>query len=181
MGPAGSGKTTVANYLVEKYGAVRFSLAAPLKEMVGRALELSHAQLWGTQEEKEAIDPRYGKSARWFLQRFGTEGCRQTFGEDFWTRMCFTQILKTSPRIAVIDDMRFVNEAEMCLLEPKFNGYVWRLHPVLTANAEVSGHASEQEWSTAPASFEIRPERFGVEDLYELVDRAMAETPRGTL
>ena len=33
LGPAGAGKSTVANFLVEKYGAKRYSFAAPLKEI----------------------------------------------------------------------------------------------------------------------------------------------------
>jgi dephospho-CoA kinase len=58
LGKAGSGKTTVANWLRDSYGAQKFSYAAPLKEMARRIYGLSDAQLFGTQEEKETIDPR---------------------------------------------------------------------------------------------------------------------------
>ncbi len=44
------------------------SLASPLKRIAQVTMGFSDAQLYGTQEEKEAIDPRYGMSARVFLQ-----------------------------------------------------------------------------------------------------------------
>lgn len=180
LGPAGAGKTTVADYLIERYGAKRYSLAGPLKEMVGKALDFSHEQLWGTQEQKEAIDPRYGKSCRWFLQRIGTEGCRNTFGADFWTKMCLEQIAREAPRLAVIDDMRFVSEAELLRLFPRdgFHGYVWRLRPPQDHDALIRAtaageHASEREWVTAPADLELHPTKRGIPELLALVDDAM--------
>lgn len=180
LGPAGAGKSTVAQYLIERYGAKHYSLAGPLKEMVGRALDFSHAQLYGTQEQKEAVDPRYGKSCRWFLQRIGTEGCRNTFGEDFWTKQCLEKIAREAPTLAVIDDMRFVSEAEMLRLfpHPDFCGYVWRLHPPADDEAAArasaaGGHASEQEWRTAPSDLEVKPDKRGIPELLALVDDAV--------
>lgn len=180
MGPAGSGKSTVANYLVEKYGAQRYSFAGPLKEMVKRALDFTDEQVYGTQEQKEAIDPRYGHSARWFLQRIGTEGCRKTFGENFWTKQCLDGIYRQNPALAIIEDCRFVNESNAVLEWAQ--GFVWRLWPVDDAqtlehatNAGV--HASEEEWRSAQASLEFRPEKRGVEELLKLVDAAMDMIP----
>ena len=92
MGAAGSGKSTAAKYLVERYGAQRFSFADPLKDMVKAAFDLTEAQVRGTQAEKEAIDPRYNVSPRWLLQRIGTEGCRNTFGKNFWTERTLERI-----------------------------------------------------------------------------------------
>ncbi len=181
-GPAGSGKSTVANYLVEKYGAVRYGFATPLKEMVKRALQLTDDQVYGTQEQKEAIDPRYGRSARWFLQRIGTDGCRAVFGEDFWTKQCLDMIWRQNRSIAVIEDLRFINEAEAVLLDPRANGFVWRLHPPADAEtakyaAGAGQHASEQEWRVLQASLEFSPGSRGVEQLYAMVDEAMTMIP----
>lgn len=182
-GPAGSGKSTVANHLVEKYGAFRYSFAQPLKEMVKRALQFTDEQVYGTQEQKEAIDPRYGHSARWFLQRIGTDGCRATFGEDFWTRMLTAEggmIYRQNPRLAVIDDMRFINEAESVLSWEQ--GFVWRLWPVddeRSAEHAINAgtHASEEQWRQIEANLEIKPEKRGIPELLASVDAAMAMIP----
>lgn len=182
IGPAGSGKSTVATRLVENYGAVRYSFAAPLKEVAKRALEFSDAQLYGTQEEKEAIDPRYGFSARWFLQRLGTEGCRGVFGLDFLTKMCLDIIRRQNPRLAVIEDMRFGDEAEAVLYSMRLNGHVWRLHPpsdveAVTRADSAGAHSSELEWQTSQASLELAPTARGVEELRALADAAMTLIP----
>src|SRR5690349_10218769 len=92
LGGAGAGKSTIASYLVEKYGAKRYRLAGLLKEIARRTLDLTVEQVDGTQAQKEAVDERYGFSPRWFLQRLGTEGVRATLGQDFWTRALMAQI-----------------------------------------------------------------------------------------
>jgi len=111
-GPAGSGKSTVASHLVERYGAGRYAFADPLKQLCIRTLDFAHEQLNGTQAQKEAVDPRYGFSARWFIQRLGTEGVRTVLGPDFWWRYALARISIDAPDLAVIEDVRFVNEAD---------------------------------------------------------------------
>jgi hypothetical protein len=174
-GPAGSGKSTVANHLIEKYGAKRYGFATPLKEMVKKALDFTDEQVYGTQEQKEAVDPRYGHSPRWFLQRIGTEGCRAVFGDNFWTDRAVAAIEREGQPLAVIDDMRFENEATAVLAHP--HGYVWRLHPVadgasIERQLAAGVHASEEQWKTLPANLEIAPGKRGVEELLGLVDKA---------
>jgi hypothetical protein len=181
-GPAGSGKSTVATYLAERYGAQRYGFATPLKEMVKAALDFTDEQVYGTQEQKETVDPRYGHSPRWFLQRIGTEGCRKTFGEDFWTKQCLDMIFRQNQRLAVIEDTRFCNEAEAVLHDDRISGFVWRLWPtvddIALARAEGAGkHASEEEWRQVDASLELQPHERGVEYLYKLVDAAMEMVP----
>lgn len=174
-GPAGSGKTTVANHLIETYGARRYGFATPLKEMVKKALAFTDEQVYGTQEQKEAIDPRYGHSPRWFLQRIGTEGCRAVFGEDFWTSQAIDVIKRQAPVLAVIDDMRFENEAQAVRA---VGGNVWRLWPVadsiaLERASAAGSHASEEQWKQLTADLEIQPQQRGVVELLKSVDCAM--------
>lgn len=181
-GPAGAGKSTVAKHLANCYGASLYGFATPLKEMVRRAFDLTHEQCHGTQEQKEAVDPRYNHSARWLLQRIGTEGCRATFGEDFWTKQCLDMIVRQNQRLAVIEDLRFLNEAEAVNFDPRVNGFVWRIHPVDDAvaaaqAASAGSHASEEEWRRLEASLEIQPAERGIPQLLELVDRAMMAVP----
>ena len=181
MGPAGAGKSSIAQHLIDKYGATRYSFAGPLKEMVGRALEFSHEQLWGTQAQKEEPDPRYGgKSARWFLQRIGTEGCRKTFGDMFWTTQLLKRIKREAPEIAVIEDARFVNEANAIRAfdityakQLQRVGFVWRLETPDRETTADATHASEREWMDAPYDYVIAPTRRGLDILYSLVDDTM--------
>lgn len=170
MGRAGSGKSTAARYLVDRYGATAYSFAGPLKEMVRGALDMTHEQVWGTQEQKDAVDPRYGYSPRWFMQRFGTEGCRAVFGADFWLTMTLKQIATEHPELAVIEDVRYVNEARAIM----DRGEVWLL-TIPHGSALGSPHASELEWSQAPYTCALRPPSMGVDILYRLVDGVMNE------
>ena len=175
MGPAGSGKSSVADYMVEKHGARRYSFAAPLKELVRRAFDLTHEQVWGTQEQKETIDPRYNRTPRWLLQQIGTEGCRAVLGDDIWIKTCLRQIVSDAPALAVIEDVRFKNEAR-AISEwtdvAAIDGYVWRLLPPTgRATTEISStHASETQWRDAPADYELAPIDRGLSLLFTLVD-----------
>jgi hypothetical protein len=182
LGPAGSGKSSVAGHLAERYGAKRYSFAAPLKELAMRTLDLTHEQCWGTQSQKEAVDPRYGFSPRWFLQRLGTEGCRKTFGEAFWTEQTLAKIAREAPSLAVIEDVRFKNEASAILnfRNSSGRGHVWRLEASERQTIELhSTHASEQEWAIAPFSTRLCPAAFGLEHLFALVDEAMSNLDLG--
>jgi hypothetical protein len=178
MGPAGSGKTSVAQYLCDKYGAKKYSFAGQLKAMVGRALDFTDAQMYGTQSEKEAIDPRYGHSPRWFLQRIGTEGCRHTFGQDFWIEQCMAKIRRDMPDVAVLEDARFINEAEAIrcfhahLSDVPQHGYVVKLLPPPGRETTEIGslHPSETEWMQASADHTIAPLDRGLNLLFGLVD-----------
>jgi hypothetical protein len=180
LGPAGAGKSSVADYLVQNYGATRYSFATPLKQFAKNALEFTDAQLYGTQAEKEAPDERYGgKSARWFLQRLGTEGARKTFGESFWTDMAITMVRRQRPRVAVFDDMRFANEARAVLSvrneSDGDSGFVWTLDSPGRETQADAGHASESEWMHAPSSLLIKPKDRGLDVLFGLVDEACHE------
>lgn len=188
LGPAGSGKSAVANYLVEKYGATRYSLAGPLKEIAKRVFEFSDEQLYGTQAQKETEDPRYGFSPRWLLQRLGTEGIRHVFGEDIWIDTMMNRIIRDRPTVAVCDDVRFVNEATRIRLgwytheripgtmdeyrDVSHRGVVWRLESPWRATAADASHASEAEWTKCKYDHILAPTQYGMENLYRLVDDA---------
>ncbi len=179
MGPAGAGKSSVAQYLVERYGARRYSFAGPLKELAMRTLDLTHEQCWGTQAQKEAVDPRYGFSPRWFLQRLGTEGCRKTFGHGFWVEQALAAVKRDAPALAVFEDARFINEAvairaftEKRAAGDRVSGFVWCLDSPGRETEADSSHASEREWCDAPRDHLIKPEARGLDTLFGLVDEA---------
>jgi hypothetical protein len=108
--------------------------------------------LWGGQADKEAVDPRYGFSARWLLQRLGNEGLREEFGEDIHQRALLhglrrvevTRPAAALPRLYVVDDVRFPDDARFIAAGgPDHRGAVLRLIcPDAPAPAHGS-HASE--------------------------------------
>lgn len=140
-GLAGHGKSTVANYLVEQHGFVRFSLAGPLKAMARRinpiigadGIRLNDAfdTLGGDEAQVKALYPEY----RRFLQGLGTDGIR-TIDDEFWTRALDKSIWESVHTHFVIDDVRFPNEARA------FNN-LWNIH---RPNHDGGGgnHISEQ-------------------------------------
>ncbi len=183
MGAAGAGKSTVAKYLEERFaGSVkRYSLADPLKELVMRAFDLRYEQCYGTQAQKETTDPRYSVSPRWLLQRIGTEGARAVLGDSVWTDACLRKIERESPPVAIIEDVRFVNEAVAVRSFPgRYGGIIWRLEVEgdrLTTDAGT--HASEQEWARAPFDAQVRaPISPFSEALKRAVERAVENSSR---
>ncbi len=118
LGRAGSGKSTAAKYLAEKYGAKIFSFAKPLKELAKELFDFADAQVYGSQDEKEAVDLRYGFSPRTAMIRLG-EGVRAVLGVDTWIVACLRQInlyaaihrTKDFDPLCVIEDVRYPNEA----------------------------------------------------------------------
>jgi hypothetical protein len=58
-GPAGSGKTTTAGFLVKNHGFVEVALADPLKRICQDVYGFSDQQLWGPSDFRNAQDVRY--------------------------------------------------------------------------------------------------------------------------
>ncbi len=173
LGAAGSGKSTIASHLAESYGAKRYSLAGLLKQIAASTLDFEPEQVYGTQEQKETVDPRYGFTPRWFLQRLGTEGVRQHLGIDFWTEQTIARIRIDAPRIAVIEDVRFVNEATILRSQIVPAGLIWQVVAPVKQSSDAGTHASETEWRDAPFDWQIAPPELGITMLEQAVDRAM--------
>ena len=190
LAKSGHGKTTVARHLVEAYGAQVRSLAGPMKRAVKSVFGLSDAQLWGTQAEKEAIDPRYGFSPRWLLQRLGTEGLRHEFGEDVHLRALAHGLRReeaerppgTAPRLYVVDDVRFPNDARV--LAAGGDGCCGAVLKIVATDVlpkQHSSHASElaiDEVSAADIAATVVSSRAqGVTHLVGEVDRVLHASP----
>jgi hypothetical protein len=178
---AGHGKSTVAQHLVATHNAEVHSLAGPLKRAAQRVFGFTDEQVWGTQ--KEAVDPRYGFSPRWLLQRLGTEGLRAEFEEDIHVRALLRGLRRRPadgpPRLVVVDDVRFANDARLIAEGgPDFRGAVMKL---VCTDAAASGapvaHASEDAIDTVRAedvAATVTSSRAqGLAHLYREVDEAL--------
>lgn len=176
-GGKGSGKDTASDYLVENYGAVKYAFADLIKKLLIISFGLKRDQLYGTQDQKETVDPRYNLSPRQLMQRVG-DGAREAFGDCFWVEKLFQQIVEDRPKLVVISDVRRVNEADRIWSEgtqyKQHPTHVWRLHyaPGLRRGEDL--HASEQEWMKLRADLEITPGAGGLAELYASLDKACA-------
>jgi 5'(3')-deoxyribonucleotidase len=146
LGRAGSGKTTAARYFEERYGAERVSFAAPIKRIARDMLDFSDAQLYGN--EKEAIDPRYGFSPRWVLQRLGCGG-RDHIAADVWLDVAVRTAVASRAPVVVIDDCRFINEAGRITHDPRIHGVVVRIDGG-AREKDVGDDSSETEITEVP-------------------------------
>jgi hypothetical protein len=116
----GSGKDTVADYLVNFHEFRRESFASTLKDAVSAVFGWDRIMLEGRTKEarewREQIDPWWAErlgmpnlTPRWVLQYWGTEVCRQGFHDDIWIASLENKLRNAKDHI-VISDCRFPNE-----------------------------------------------------------------------
>jgi len=116
----GSGKDTVADYLVNFHEFRRESFANTLKDAVAAVFGWDRTMLEGRTKEarewREQVDPWWAArldmptlTPRWVLQYWGTEVCRRAFHDDIWIASLENK-LRTSKDHVVISDCRFPNE-----------------------------------------------------------------------
>ena len=116
----GSGKDTIADYLVNFHGFRRESFANSLKDAVAQVFGWDRTMLEGrtkqAREWREQVDPWWAErlnmpnlTPRLMLQLWGTEVCRKGFHDDIWIASLENK-LRTSTDNIVISDCRFPNE-----------------------------------------------------------------------
>jgi hypothetical protein len=120
-GRIGSGKDSVADYLVREYGFKRESFAGTLKDAVADIFSWDREMLEGktaeARAEREVVDKWWADrlniphlSPRWVLQYFGTDTCRKHFADDIWMASLENKLNKMKGQDIVISDSRFMNE-----------------------------------------------------------------------
>jgi hypothetical protein len=116
----GSGKDTIADYLITFRGFKRMSYAGPLKDAVASIFGWDRELLEGTtkysREWRDTIDPWWAErldipnlTPRLVLQQWGTEVGRRAFHDDIWIASIENQLRTTKDNI-VLSDCRFPNE-----------------------------------------------------------------------
>lgn len=152
-GRAGSGKDTLADYLVRQFGYVKYSLSKPIKDILNERFGWTEKD-WENRAWKEAQMPHCGASVRnitinfsprsW-AQWLGTEVGRNIGGEDVWVNMmerAWRDLLEDrsmwADALMVVPDVRFNNEARRI---HELGGAVIRV--VRDGVADVNAHVSE--------------------------------------
>lgn len=118
-GLIGSGKDTIADYLVTNHGFKRVSFAASLKDAVAAVFSWDRELLEGTtkssREWREQRDEWWSDklkmniTPRWVLQYWGTDVLRNHFHTDIWVASVENKLRQAKDNI-VITDCRFANE-----------------------------------------------------------------------
>lgn len=159
LGRRGSGKSTAAKFLRERYNGTVVSFASPLKRLAKRLIDFSDAQLYGDQAAKDEIDSRYGFSSREFMKRLG-EGARQELWPTVWADAALRFIRDLSDdmvqehNVFIIDDCRYQNEVwtlRRFQKETRFDVIIVKL--VNTSLANDDDHPSEREVDEIPDSW----------------------------
>lgn len=123
-GYSGSGKTTIANYLVARHQFTRLCFASAVKDVVAASFGWDREWLEGTspvhREWREVPDPFWsdilGKpiTPRYALQYIGTDVFRNIVHQDIWAYIVIAKIRAMGPDArVVIDDVRFMNERKV--------------------------------------------------------------------
>ncbi len=171
-GNARHGKDTIADYMVSRYGFVKRSFAAPIKEACGLIFGWDAEWLYG--RFKETVDPRYGLSPREAMQLLGTEFGQfslgklpefaEVTGRSLWVKRTLSEI---DEPLTVIPDVRFLHEAA------SLRAHGARIVKVIRPSVPMHlDHASESEVPKIEADSIIwnDGER---EDLYRKIDSIM--------
>lgn len=139
IGPIGSGKSTMAMAVAERYGAERLSFAGALKDELAGAFALGRDSESCFREEMD--DPARKAFWRTALQWWG-EARRIRYGDGYWAARVDDEIRDGS---YVVDDCRYDNEAEM-LLRHGFLLVRLAPGPDYDWTDPKHAHASERDW-----------------------------------
>lgn len=115
-GKIGSGKDTLADYIIEKQSSfVKKSFAFKLKYMTSFLTGVDLEDCF-TQEGKNIYMPEWGMTVGEFQQKMGTEGMRNGVHEDGWVLSLFSEYdPENYEQDWIITDVRFPNEAQAIL------------------------------------------------------------------
>lgn len=165
-GLAGSGKSVVANILVNEFGFERVRFSAGLKSMVRQMLrDMGHipeeVERHIEGDLKEVVMPELGVTPRHLMVTLGTEWGRDAVHPDLWANLWAARVdcMPAGAHI-VAEDVRFPNEVEVIRAR---GGSLWRVE---RHGLVASDHVSER--LDVPADFTLKNEG-RVEDLEALV------------
>lgn len=192
-GFAGSGKDTLANYLIQTKGYTKLSFAGTLKDMVSALFGWERSLLEGDTAEsrawRETVDPWWsarldieGLTPRKMLQYIGSEVMRKHFHEDIWIACLERKIEQLGGNI-VITDCRFPNELSMLKrIGARFLHVVRGDLPTWfqdvydgKGGAPIEIHMSETSWIPCIGSMGVmRVDNNGsIDDLYTFVEKVL--------
>jgi ABC-type transporter MlaC component len=171
-----SGKSTIANYLVEKHNFIELSFAQYLKEACKILFNWDENDY--STDNKEKVDKLWGKSPREILQYMGTEILRDNMKNiidtsikelnktySFHIKRLYQDIKKYPDKNIVISDVRFPDELDFCI---KINSKIIKVERDTISN-QYSNHKSETSLENIKFDNIIKNNK-SRKELYEKID-----------
>lgn len=160
LGSIGSGKNTVAGYLVDNYSFRQESFAGSLKDATAAIFNWPRNLLEGdtkiSREWREQVDPWWAQhlgipnfTPRLALQLIGTDVFRDHFHKDIWFLSLMNKLVGQPNNHVVVSDARFPNEIRMI---QEMGGYLIRVdrgpHPEWWFTAVKAYNGDEEALNT---------------------------------
>jgi hypothetical protein len=117
IGAIGSGKDTIAEYLIETQHFDKYAFASKVKDVAcvvfGWNREMMEGLTPKSRKWREEVDEYWGITPREAMQKIGTEMFRKHIDDQIWIKALIREIqYKSNSRRIVITDCRFENEIQ---------------------------------------------------------------------
>lgn len=109
-GKAGSGKDTIADYLIKTKGFKKIALADPIKRLVKDVFVLDDHTVYDRVAREQPLKNFPNWSVRKLLQFIGTELFREQLDDSIWVKSLWYRIQQDKDNNYVVSDIRFPNE-----------------------------------------------------------------------
>lgn len=158
MGKAGSGKDTIADYLVDRHGFKRFRLAQPIEDLCRSE--------YGMRGKDRELMIRVG------------EECKQRYGQNYWLDIVIRQIRLHNNRNVVVTDVRFPYEWDYFTTEgyrsirvvaPATERVKWLRKRDGNPQIDTLGDPTEQQVDNLPADYTIKNDN-SIQHLMDEID-----------
>ena len=167
IGGIGSGKTTAAKHLADRYRFVELGIADQLKKICCDLFDLPAERAWGTQAEKaEPLAQLGDRSTRTLLEE--TAAHFRKFNENVWLDYAFRGC--DAHRVAM-PDVRYTNEWRWI---KERGGVIIRMH-VIHETPPNTGHESDLQWRSMPFDFRVNAERGRIDHIHEQLNQILKE------
>lgn len=189
-GKIGTGKTTLAGHLQrliarENYVVGHFSFGDALKREVSSVFGVPLVDLY-TQEGKakvctfEVDGHERTMMLRELLQWYGTDHTRAQW-PHYWVDRLAEEIAGSSCRVAIIDDIRFADEAEYAAKPGRKKSMLLRLEPYAgwACDPSVAAHESETALDDYTFRWRITPQLGELDEIAQLLLPMIRQELRG--
>lgn len=142
-GKAGAGKDTIADYLINRYGYKKISLADPIKRLVKDIFVLSDHVVYDRVAREQPLPQWGGWTVRKLLQTIGTELFRKNIDEEIWVKSLIFRVNSDPDSNYVVPDCRFGNELSYLTNNCKNFISIKVVRDGCDGNVGIKGHESE--------------------------------------